>query len=257
MGATWQIAEGQSRQSSDRPVGAEQTSSTRALASASPDPNAPRASLVVPGARVLFQGDSITDAGRDRGAVGPNTRPAMGAGYAWLAASGYLTDRPQHRLRFFNKGVSGDTTADLARRWSADTLAVNPDVVSILVGVNDYWNRHRVLGFTGSPEAYHRDLETLIGMTRGALPETAIVICEPFLLEAGPVKKSWQRDFGGYRQAAADLAVAHDLRFVGFQSVLDAALEWAPASAWCHDGIHPTSDGAALLAREWVRVAGQ
>ena len=261
-GATWQIAQGQSSdavRTPDRPGTGPSAAQPTAEGSPSADPsdpNAPRPSLVTPGVRVLFQGDSITDAGRRGGPAEANDRRALGVGYAWLAASGYLTARPRHGLRFHNAGRSGDMTADLARRWGTDTIALAPDLLSILVGVNDYWNRHRVLGFTGSPEAYHRDLETLVSRTRAALPRTHVVICEPFLLEAGPVKKSWQRDFSGYRQAAADVALAHELRFVGFQSVLDAALALGPASSWCHDGIHPTTDGAAVLAREWVRVVG-
>lgn len=258
-GATWQIAQGQSSDATDD-AGHAPGAEVRQTANPTPSPadaNAPRPSLITHGSRVLFQGDSITDAGRGRGPTGPNNRRAFGTGYAWLAASGYLSARPRHDLEFFNTGLSGNMTADLARRWQADTIDLAPDVVSILVGVNDYWNRHRVLGFTGSPEIYHRELDSLVTLTATALPQTQVVICEPFLLEAGPVKQSWQRDFGAYRQAAADLAIAHNLRFVGFQAVLDAALELAPASAWCHDGIHPTSDGAAVMAREWVRVVGQ
>lgn len=262
-GATWQIAQGQSNHGGQTPVDRRPDPSTAPTStptgpSVSPrDPNAPRPSLITPGAKVLFQGDSITDAGRRGTPADSNDRRALGAGYAWLAASGYLTSRPGHRLAFHNAGRSGDMTVNLASRWGTDTLDLAPDVVSILVGVNDYWNRHRVLGFTGSAEIYHQQLGTLVARTRAALPQTRVVICEPFLLEAGPVRASWQRDFSGYRQAAADIALAHDLRFVGFQAVLDAALDVGPAASWCHDGIHPTPDGAAVLAREWVRVVGQ
>src|SRR2546422_4995684 len=90
---------------------------------------------------VLFQGDSITDCGRNRADAGPNTAGALGIGYPLLVASAALAAHPDRGLRFFNRGISGNTVPDLQERWATDTLALRPDVLSILIGVNDNWHR--------------------------------------------------------------------------------------------------------------------
>src|ERR1700716_2645203 len=93
------------------------------------------------GTVVLFQGDSITDAGRDRGVADPNAARALGSGYPLLVAAAALAAHPDRGLRFYNRGVSGNKVPDLAARWATDTVALAPDVLSILIGVNDFWHK--------------------------------------------------------------------------------------------------------------------
>src|SRR6476620_811466 len=90
---------------------------------------------------VLFQGDSITDNGRNRTAADPNTTAQLGSGYPYLIAATALAAEPARGLRFFNRGISGHKVPDLAARWDADTLALKPDVLSVLVGVNEFWHK--------------------------------------------------------------------------------------------------------------------
>src|SRR5579864_8373098 len=92
------------------------------------------------GATILFQGDSITDAGRDRNQSAPNATGALGNGYPMLLAAMLLKQWPDLELRIFNRGISGNKVPDLQARWDSDTLSLKPDVLSILVGVNDYWH---------------------------------------------------------------------------------------------------------------------
>src|SRR3989442_256188 len=101
------------------------------------------------GSVVLFQGDSITDAGRDRGVADPNSASALGSGYPLLVASAALAAHPDRGLRFYNRGISGNKVPDLAARWAADTVALAPDVLSILIGVNDFWHTLSS-GYTGT-----------------------------------------------------------------------------------------------------------
>ena len=112
------------------------------------------------GGVVLFQGDSITDSGRNRTIAGPNVAAALGTGYPLLVASSMLreSDSP---WRFFNRGVSGDKIPDLQARWSADTLALEPDVLSVLVGVNDFWHK-RLKGYTGTVADYEAQYVDLL-----------------------------------------------------------------------------------------------
>jgi lysophospholipase L1-like esterase len=211
-------------------------------------------SLVHSGDVILFQGDSITDAGRSREAADePNSRPALGGGYAWMAAFELLVDRPADDLKVFNRGISGNKVYQLAERWDAECLALKPNVLSILIGVNDFWHKHKH-GYDGTLEKYETDYHALIKRTKDALPEVRLVICEPFVLKVGAVDDAWFPEFDGYRAAAKRVAEAAGAAFVPFQAVFDAAIKIAPPETWAADGVHPTTDGAALMAHAWLQA---
>jgi lysophospholipase L1-like esterase len=203
---------------------------------------------------LLFQGDSITDAGRERDAAStPNAQPALGGGYAWLAACQLLVDRPADAIKIFNRGISGNKVPDLAARWQADCLDLKPNVLSILIGVNDLW--HKLNGsFEGTPVAYEAQYRDLVAETRKSLPEVRLVICEPFVLHCGAVTDDWFPRFDQYRSAAKRVADEARARFLPFQTMFDEASKIAPPERWAADGVHPTADGAALMAHTWRQV---
>src|SRR5580698_159736 len=89
---------------------------------------------------ILFQGDSITDWGRDHNEKLPNNTSALGSGYALLAASQLLMKYAGKDLKIYNKGISGNKVYQLAARWDTDCLAIKPNVLSIHIGVNDFWH---------------------------------------------------------------------------------------------------------------------
>ncbi len=212
--------------------------------------------LIKPGNTILFQGDSITDAGRSREAAGePNSQPALGNGYAWLAASQLLVDRPADNLKIFNRGISGNKVHQLAERWDAECLDLKPDVLSILIGVNDFWHMHNG-NYDGTVETYERDYHALIERTKSALPDVKLVLCEPFVLQVGAVDDSWFPEFDGYRAAARRVAEQAGAVFVPFQGMFDAAVKIAPPARWAADGVHPSPDGAALMAHAWRNAVG-
>jgi len=205
---------------------------------------------------VLFQGDSITDAGRSREqAHDANTQPALGTGYAWLAASGLLVDPRRKDLQVFNRGISGNKVFQLADRWEEDCLALQPDVLSILIGVNDIWHA-RNGNYDGTVEIYERDYDALLVRTRTALPEIELVICEPFVLRCGAVNDSWFPEFDEYRAAARRVSETHAATWVAFQEMFDEAIRYAPPEHWAGDGVHPSSAGASLMAQAWLRAVG-
>lgn len=219
------------------------------------DSDHPRA-LVSAGDVVLFQGDSITDAGRSREhAQEANSQPALGTGYAWLAAGGLLVDRAGEDLKVFNRGISGNKVFQLADRWEQDCLALEPDVLSILIGVNDIWHA-RGGNYDGTVEIYERDYDALLLRTRAALPKVELIICEPFVLRCGAIDDSWFPEFDGYRAAARRVADAHRTTWVAFQEMFDEAIRYAPPEHWAKDGVHPSSAGAALMAQAWLRAVG-
>ncbi len=214
------------------------------------------APLIRPGDTILFQGDSITDAGRNRDAAAdPNAHAALGGGYAWLAAAELLVDRPEDGLKIYNRGISGNKVYQLAERWDAECLALKPNVLSVLIGVNDFWHKHKH-GYDGTLATYQTDLRELLDRTKTALPEVRLVICEPFVLRVGAVDDGWFPEFDGYRAAAREVADEAGATFVAFQAMFDVAAKLAPPETWAADGVHPTADGAALMAHAWLNAVG-
>jgi len=211
--------------------------------------------IIKPGDTILFQGDSITDAGRKRGIAEANSQPALGAGYAWLAASQILVDAPSADLKMFNRGISGNQIFQLAERWQKDCLDLKPNVLSILIGVNDYW-RTIDSGSKRTSEDYESDYRKLLQRTKEALPDVRLILCEPFLLVAGTVEEKWLAPFGKYRVAAKKLAEEFDARFVPFQAMFDVASKVASPATWAADGVHPSASGATLMAHWWMKTAG-
>lgn len=205
------------------------------------------------GTVILFQGDSITDGNRGRN-EDPNH--IMGHGYAFCIASRLGADFPEKRYKFYNRGISGNKVTDLAERWQQDTMNLKPDVLSILVGVNDaasvIFNRPPVV----SVEKYEETYDALLQQTRDAFPDILFVFCEPFILKVGKVAETWEiyhADIERRRNVAKKLAVKFDAVFVPSQEVFNKACEKAPAEYWMWDGVHPTVAGHELLAREWLK----
>ena len=203
---------------------------------------------------VLFQGDSITDSGRDkRNRNNAHDSRALGNGYVLLAASEMLDKYCRAEPKIYNRGISGNKVFQLAERWDTDCIDLKPDIVSILVGVNDYWHVSKH-GYKGTVETYEKDYRALIQRTREALPEVKLVICEPFVLRCGQVDDKWFPAFDGYRVAAKKVAAECKAIFVPFQSIFDKAAKSAPAQYWTADGVHPTLAGAHLMAKAWLKT---
>ena len=202
---------------------------------------------------ILFQGDSITDGNRGRN-EDPNH--IMGHGYAYSIASRIGADFPEKNHRFYNRGISGNKITDLADRWQKDTLDLKPDVLSILVGVND--SASVVTGWQPivPVEKYKETYNSLLEQTRSQYPEILFVLCEPFILKVGKVAEKWelyQADISKRREVVKKLAEKFDAVFVPSQEVFNQACKKAPAEYWVWDGIHPTVPGHELITREWMK----
>ena len=201
---------------------------------------------------LLFQGDSITDCGRDRSVAAANDPRALGTGYPLLLAALLRDQHPDRDLQVFNRGVSGNTVDDLHARWSRDTIDIKPAVLSILIGVNDKW--HTLMGtYHGTADTYESGYWSLIEASRAALPDTRIVIMEPFVLRTGVVKDDWFPDFDRYRAAAHRVADRTKATFVPLHDMLQGLAHKTPAAYWLGDGVHPTVAGHAAIARQWMQ----
>jgi len=206
---------------------------------------------------ILFQGDSITDARRDRKSEGQaNNSRGLSFGYPLLIASNLLQDYPKLALKVYNRGISGNKVPDLQKRWQKDCLDLKPAVLSILIGVNDMW--HKMNGkYNGTVKDYQTGFTALLEQTKSALPDTKIVICEPFILRCGAVKESWIPEFDQRRAVAKEVAQAAGTIWVPFQTMFDEAIAaGTKPEYWAGDGVHPTLAGHSLMGQTWREVVG-
>jgi lysophospholipase L1-like esterase len=203
---------------------------------------------------ILFQGDSITDAHRERDEKDFNNASALGSGYAFMAASELLYKHPEKVLKIYNKGISGNKVYQLAERWEEDCLALKPEILSILIGVNDYWH-NLVNNYKGTVKTYQEDFEKLLNRTKQQLPDVQLIIGEPFAIPGiSAVDEKWFPDFNGYRNAAREVSEKFSAVFIPYQSIFEKAQKIAPGKYWTGDGVHPTVAGSRLMAESWLEA---
>lgn len=206
------------------------------------------------GDTILFQGDSITDARREKKDQLPNNPLSFGTGYAFLAASKLLKDLAGRELALYNRGISGNKVYQLAERWQVDCLDLDPDVLSILIGVNDYWHK-RNNRYDGTVEIYEKDYRELLRWTKDSLSEVKLIICQPFAVPGtSVVDQSWMGPMKEYQDVAKKMADEFKAIWIPFQEVFDEALNYAPPTYWTGDGVHPSMAGAQLMAEAWLKA---
>lgn len=199
----------------------------------------------------LFQGDSVTNAFRKPEEV--CNAYHLGAGYAMMVAARLLAECPHDNLRFANRGVSGEGIKGLQQRWQMDCLDLRPDVVSILVGVNDAAPTRSKPAT--SLEEYEQCYRKLLARTRAALPVVRLVLCEPFVLRVGDVQERALDDIAARAAIVRQLATETGAVVVPLQAIFGAALRQASAGYWLFDGIHPNAQGHWLIAEAWLRAS--
>jgi lysophospholipase L1-like esterase len=203
---------------------------------------------------ILFQGDSITDAGRSRDNQTANEPANLGRGYVFYAAGLLHEALPGGKLKVHNRGIAADRVTNLQQRWRVDTLDLKPNVLSVLIGVNDTWHGTG----SGMPEngvpldQYEQVYRQIVIEAKDHQPSLKLVLCEPFALPCGAVNDRWFPEFTQRREIVKKLANEFGAVFVPFQSVFDGAQDRAAPEAWAADGVHPTLAGHMLLAKTWV-----
>jgi len=200
----------------------------------------------------LFQGDSITDGNRTRN---NDWNHVMGHGFAYLISSRLWFDQPDKEFHFFNRGISGNKITDLSARWQTDTLNLKPDLINLLVGIND--TEAAVKGEKeNTPQQFEKDYRSVLEITKKELPDVQLVFCVPFVLPVGRVKDKWeiyQNELKPRQEIVKKLAKEFDGICIDFQKSFDDALKKAPADYWIWDGIHPMPAGHELMARQWIK----
>lgn len=201
------------------------------------------------GQTVLFQGDSVTDCGRNR-----EDAYSLSGGYPGRVAGIYNTLFPNNGVTFYNRGVSGNRSCDLLTRYEADFKALKPDFLSILIGINDVWRRYDQNDPT-TAEQYEANYRTLLTMVKKDFPDTKIMIIEPFLLRTMEEKFCWREELDAKIQVARNLAV----EFADYCLPLDGILNslcvkrYMPVQLSA-DGVHPTDVGHGVIANAYLKA---
>jgi lysophospholipase L1-like esterase len=202
--------------------------------------------------KILFQGDSITDAFRKPEEINPAFQ--LGNGYAFLVAARLGARHPERRFEFINRGISGHTVQDVEKRWHADSLDHQPDLLSLLIGVNNIIRRKN--GSKDIPDAdVLASYRWMLEQMRVQNPRIRFLLMEPFLLEVGDVTAAWKAALKPIQEGIAEIASEFDAPLLPLQSLFDNALALAPAAYWAYDGIHPTHAGFQLIADAWLDTA--
>jgi lysophospholipase L1-like esterase len=202
---------------------------------------------------ILFQGDSITDGNRGRD---DDPNHILGHSYAYIIGGKLGNEFAEKGFRFYNRGISGDRISDLYARWNEDAISLNPDIISILIGVNDAW---RIMNGepSGVTDRFERAYRHVLEETSEVLPHTKLILCEPFILKAGGIEEQWEawdERIKHYQAVVRKLAVQFNAVHVPLQELFNEAAQRVDAAYWLWDGVHPTAAGHDLIAKQWLTI---
>jgi lysophospholipase L1-like esterase len=195
---------------------------------------------------VLFQGDSITEASRDY------TRDdSLGTGYAIMVANWFSADNTEKKVRFLNRGVAADKIKDLKNRWQKDCLNLEPDIVSILIGINDIVGGH----FWKSPtskKSFEEDYRTILEQTRDIVG-AKIVLLTPFMVYRTKPQLVYKIILKQKIDVVKKLSKEFKTLLVPLDRIFEEATRKREPTYWSADGIHPTAMGHSLIAQSWLK----
>lgn len=205
-----------------------------------------------PNSRLLFQGDSITDMKWGRNEKDRNHY--LGHSYVYLIASRLGVDMPEAQLDFYNRGHSGNTVGDLRKRWQKDAIALQPDLLSILIGVNDVGRNLNGVDI----QQWESDYRFILDSSRKTNPELKLVLLDPFVFASGRLLDRtafdrWRTQIERQLVVVEQLAKDYDAVHVRTQAVFDAASKAVEPAQWIWDGVHPLPQGHELIARNWLQ----
>ncbi len=211
--------------------------------------------LIAARSKLLFIGDSITDAGRNR-PVAEGLFDPLGKGYVTQVSALLGAAYPDRPVRVANTGCSGNTVRDLKGRWQTDVLDLKPDWLSIMIGTNDVWRQFDSPLFPEAavqPEEYETTLDALVGTTKPLLK--GMVLMTPFHIEANPADAMRAR-MDQYGKIVLAVAKKHGVIGVDTQAAFDRALKHQHSCNLAWDRVHPNLVGHMILARAFLDAVG-
>ena len=207
--------------------------------------------------RILFQGDSITDGSRLKDEASRwDKNHQIGHSYAYIVTGLFTMKYPQRGFEFINRGVSGDRTEELLARWERDTLMEKPDVLTVLVGVNDTTCNKEGREYDEDASGYEARYRELLSQARAQNPDLKIVVLEPFTYVDTHIKQTAascdfkKRKIKNVQAKARKIAKEFGATFVPLQHLFDKIIDTPSPKYWLWDGVHPTEAGHAIIAKE-------
>lgn len=198
--------------------------------------------------RLLFIGDSITDCGW------MEDPEQIGAGYVRIIRDWLRCLDPHSAPRVINRGISGHRVTDLAERWERDVILLEPDVLSVKIGINDVWHGLAGSGLSVSIDRFITTYRELLSRTRQALPGCKLVLCEPSVIWP-PQPADGNELLRPYVMAVNHIGREFGAIVVPLHLAFNRAREIRPDIDWAPDGVHPSSSGHMLIARTWLAAA--
>jgi acyl-CoA thioesterase-1 len=202
--------------------------------------------LVKKGDLILFIGDSVTDCGRNREDLSD-----LGPSYVKKIDSYLKAFFAELLLRVMNKGISGNRVIDLQARWQDDCLCYKPDIINILIGINDCWRR-----FDNNDSTSAEDFEKRYDSILLAAQKTGakLTIMEPFVLPYPVERTSWREDLDPKIQAARKLACKYGAKLIPLDGIFASLIISKEPQFYSADGVHPTNAGHAVIAKAWLEA---
>jgi len=205
--------------------------------------------------RIVFAGDSVTDMDSVK-PVGEGLFNDVGFGYVRMIENMLAAWYPERMIRVTNSGIGGNTSRDLLARFDRDVVSLNPDWVSICIGINDVWRQFDCPAITDChvlPEEYERNVETMIESVKESVK--GVFLCTPYYME--PNREDWMRKrMDEYTAICRKLAEKHGCIFVDFQAMYDRYFQHRHSCCIAWDRIHPNQMGATLMAKEILSKCG-
>lgn len=197
---------------------------------------------------ISFMGDSTTDCGRNY-----DDLTDLGNSYAKKLQAYFDTFYAGINVKAINKGISGNRVRDLKQRWDADCLRFKPDIVSILIGINDTWRQFDSNDPT-SVEAFERDYHEILTKTKAT--GAKIVIMEPFVFPYPEDRLGWRVDLDPKIHAVRALAREFQATYIPLDGIFASLITQKDSCCYAADGVHPTDEGHTVIARAWLRATG-
>lgn len=198
---------------------------------------------------ILFQGDSVTDCGRDREDI-----TSLSYGYPGIIAKTYNLYFPDNEVTFINKGISGNRVKDVLNRYEEDIKEIRPDFISILIGINDTWRKYDSNDPT-TPEEFEATYRKLLNLIKTDLPDCKIMIIEPFVLNSLPDRALWREDLDPKIQVVRKLAKEYADYYVPLDGILaKVEVEQYSCEQLASDGVHPSHLGHGIIAQEYIKA---
>ncbi len=192
--------------------------------------------------RIIFQGDSITDANENMGGYEP--------GYVKLTRD-YITGK-YPGVEIINKGISGDRTINLVLRWDKDTIALHPDIVFIMIGINDIWNKFDFV-FEETPDsAFKKNYEEILKKSKK--DHEKIVMIEPFVLRFGAYKDNWEDEYQRKKNIVKVLAKKYADYYIPLEDMFDEEIKHTKMDTLTIDGVHPIYEGSKFISKKVIEV---